>query len=90
MVAAQDSEILQHERVTNNSLLKTVNISGETFLKDYRVFMVKMCLVWTIHIVLFKFVFTSNRYQFIDAKTPTLFSVGVAPSMPFITELFRS
>ena len=68
---AQDSEFLQHERVTNNSLLKTVNISSETFLKGYRVFMVTLSLVWTIYIVLFKFVFTDNRYQFMDTKTPS-------------------
>ena len=66
---AQDSEFLQHERVTNNSLLKTVNISSETFLKGYRIFMVTLYLVPTIHIVLFKFVFSDNRWQFMDAKT---------------------
>ena len=71
IVVAQDSEFLQHERVTNNSLLKTVNISSETFLKGYRVFMVTLSLMWTIYIVLFKFVFTDNRCQFMDAKTPS-------------------
>ena len=69
IVVVQDSELLQHERVTNNSLLKTVNISGETLLKGYRVFMVTLCLVGTIHIVLFKLVFTDNRCQFMDTET---------------------
>ena len=69
IVVVQDRELLQHERVTNNSLLKTVNISSETFLKGYRIFMVTLYLVLTIHIVLFKFVFSDNRWQFMDAKT---------------------
>ena len=55
----QIHELLQHEKVT--SLLKTVDISGKTFLKGYRVFMVKLSPVRTIHVVLFKFAFTDNR-----------------------------
>ena len=63
IVVVQDSELLQHERVTNNSLFKIslFNLSGETFLKGYRVLMVTLGLVGTIHIVFFKFVFTDNR-----------------------------
>ena len=64
----QIHELLQDEKVTNNSLLKTVDISGETFLKGYRVFMVKLSPVRTIHVVLFKFAFTDNRSQFMDTK----------------------
>ena len=51
-------------------------------------------LVRTIHIILFKFVFIDNRYQFMDTKTPSnedssaLFSIDIAPPMTFITALF--
>ena len=71
LVIVQHSEYVQHKWVTNNSLLKTVNMSGQTFLKGYTVFIVAFSLVWSIDIVLFKFAYIDNKFHFMDIKTPS-------------------
>ena len=96
-VVGQYSQILQHKGVTNDKLLKTVNISEEPFLKGYWVFTVTLCLLQTIHIILFKSVSTAidaswwrQRPHLVNEDSSDLFSDDVASLMSFIKALFRS